>query len=85
MGCSPRSNTRSPRKTPNGNALPREERDEKIAELEAEIMDLEREEEATIMDAATVDVSISRRSDASPPAVLGIAPLGSEMGLVAAE
>jgi len=63
-------------KLPDGNALPFEEREQRIHELEAEILAIEREEENVIENSP---ISISRRADASPQAVLGIALLGSEL------
>jgi hypothetical protein len=54
-------------------AMSRSERLRLVAEAEARLMTLERKEEILIERAADEGFEILRRSDASPPAVLGVA------------
>jgi hypothetical protein len=53
-------------------ALSRDARAARIAQLEGEILDLERAEEGIIEDALLSGVDLPRRQDASPAAVLGV-------------
>jgi hypothetical protein len=53
-------------------ALPRQERERRLAEIEHEIEQHERREEALILTAADSGTEILRRPDASPCCVLGV-------------
>jgi hypothetical protein len=59
------------------NAMPAVERDKQIDHIERRLFELELQEEALISHAAADGVDILRRSDASPLAVLGVAPADS--------
>ena len=52
--------------------LPAPERRKRLAEIDAELADLEREEEELIVEMAGAGVIIERRPDADPAAVLGL-------------
>jgi hypothetical protein len=54
-------------------AMPAAERLRRVAELETQLLDLERREEALVLRAAGDGLEILRRPDASPVAVLGVA------------
>jgi hypothetical protein len=53
-------------------AMPASERLQRVAELEDKLLELERQEEASIEHAAKQGLDILRRVDASPPVVLGV-------------
>jgi len=58
-------------------ALPASERASKLAEIEAEIAQLENEEEALVMHAASQGITIERRYDQSPSSILNVRIVGS--------
>jgi hypothetical protein len=68
-----------------GTGISDEERTARIAELEANIMQLEQQEEALIEQALEAGVEVHRRVSASPWALLSIAPGAAEEVLQAAE
>lgn len=56
--------------TPGG--FPRDQRQQRLTEIDAEILSLEKAEEEHVVVAQGYNVNISRRSDVRPEVVLGI-------------
>lgn len=52
--------------------LPADERAQRLADLDRQLLDLNREEERLIVELAELGIAIDRRPDASPAAVLGL-------------
>jgi hypothetical protein len=74
---------RGDRKAARADAMPAAERVKRVAELQEQLLELERREEALIMRAHSDGLEILRRSDANPLAVLNCVIVKAQVQQVA--